>query len=90
MSLWDVVAWVIMGALVGWIASKIMGTDEEQGGLANVVVGIVGAFVGGFIMSLVNGSGADETDAFSIRSFLVALLGAVVVLFIYKMVARRS
>lgn len=90
MSLYDVIAWIIMGALVGWIASKLMGTDEKQGGVANIVVGIVGAFVGGLIMSLVNSSGADETDAFSIRNFLVALLGAVVVLFIYKQVSRRA
>jgi uncharacterized membrane protein YeaQ/YmgE (transglycosylase-associated protein family) len=89
MGLYDIIAWVIMGALVGWIASKLMGTDAQQGAGANIVVGIVGAFVGGFIMSLFDSGGVDETDAFSIRNFVVALLGAVVVLFIYKQVARR-
>ena len=47
MTLWDVIAWIIMGALVGWIASMIMGTNARQGGLANIIVGIIGAFVGG-------------------------------------------
>ncbi|MDQ2972874.1 MAG: GlsB/YeaQ/YmgE family stress response membrane protein [bacterium] len=90
MSLYDIIAWVVMGALVGWIASKIMGTDAEQGGLANIVVGIVGAFAGGFLMSLIDKPGVNEADAISWRSFLVALLGAVVVLFVYKAVSRRT
>lgn len=90
MSLYDIIAWVIMGALVGWVASKIMGTDSEQGGFANIVVGIIGAFVGGFVMNLIDSSGVNESDAFSIRNFLVALLGAVIVLFVYKALSRRN
>lgn len=88
MTLWDVIAWIIMGALVGWIASMIAGTNAKQGGLANIIVGIIGAFVGGFIMHLFGGSGANAADAFSWQSFFVSLLGAVVVLFIYRMVTR--
>lgn len=84
------IAWIVMGALVGWVASKVMGTDAEQGGVANIVVGVVGAFVGGWLMNMLNKPGVDEADAFSIRNFLVALVGAVVVLFIYKMVSKRS
>jgi uncharacterized membrane protein YeaQ/YmgE (transglycosylase-associated protein family) len=90
MSLGDIVAWIIMGALVGWIASMIAGTNEKQGAVGNIVVGIIGAFVGGFIMNLLDSSGASSTDAFSWRSFFVALLGAVVVLFIYKWVTGRG
>lgn len=90
MTLVDIIAWIIMGALVGWIASMIMRTNAEQGGVANIVVGIIGAFVGGFIMQLFDSSGASATNAFSWRSFFVALIGAIVVLFIYKSVARRS
>ncbi|MDQ3093663.1 MAG: GlsB/YeaQ/YmgE family stress response membrane protein [bacterium] len=90
MSLYDIIAWVVMGALVGWIASKVMGTDAEQGGLANIVVGIVGAFAGGFLMNLIDKQGANSADAISWRSFFVALLGAIVVLFVYKAVSRRA
>ncbi len=88
MGLWDVIAWIIMGALVGWIASKIVGTNAKQGGLANIVVGIIGAFVGGFVMHLFSKSGANASDAFSWRSFFVALLGAVIVLFIYRALTK--
>lgn len=88
MTFWDIVAWIIMGALVGWIASMIAGTNARQGGVANIVIGIIGAFVGGFIMHLIGGSGANATDAFSWQSFFVALLGAVVVLFIYRFATR--
>ena len=65
----------------------IMNTDKEQGLLANIIVGIIGAFIGGFIMHLLG----NETDfAFNISSFLVALLGAIVLLFIYKaLVGKR-
>ena len=90
MSLYDIIAWVVMGALVGWIASKVMGTDAEQGGIANIVVGIVGAFVGGFVMNLIDKPGVNEADAISWRSFFVALLGAVIVLFVYRSVSRRA
>jgi uncharacterized membrane protein YeaQ/YmgE (transglycosylase-associated protein family) len=79
-----------MGALVGWIASMIAGTNARQGAIGNIVVGIIGAFVGGFIMHLFDGSGASASDAFSWRSFLVALLGAVVVLFIYRWATGRG
>ena len=90
MTLVDIIAWIIMGALVGWIASMIMKTNAEQGGVANIVVGIIGAFVGGLLMQLFGTAGASATNAFSWRSFWVALLGSIVVLFIYKSVARRS
>ena len=90
MSLWDIVAWIIMGALVGWIASMIMGTNARQGGVGNIVVGIIGAFVGGFVMHLLDKGGANAADAFSWRSFLVALLGAIIVLFIYKALTKGN
>lgn len=80
-----IIAWIIFGALVGWVASLIMKTDEEQGALLNIVVGIIGAFIGGFIMSLFNGEGVT---GFNIPSLLVALLGACVLLWIVKLVRR--
>jgi uncharacterized membrane protein YeaQ/YmgE (transglycosylase-associated protein family) len=81
------ILYIIFGALVGWIASIIMGRNSQQGALGNIIVGIVGAFLGSWIVQLFGGAGASLAD-FSIRNFLVALLGAVVLLFIVNMVTR--
>jgi uncharacterized membrane protein YeaQ/YmgE (transglycosylase-associated protein family) len=81
------IVWIIFGALAGWVASMIMKTDAEQGAVANIIVGIVGAIVGGFLMQLIGGSGVT---GFNISSFLVAVLGAVVLLAVYKAVRKRS
>jgi uncharacterized membrane protein YeaQ/YmgE (transglycosylase-associated protein family) len=67
----------------------IAGTNARQGVLGNIIAGIVGAFVGGWIMSLFGTAGASASDAFSWRSFLVAIVGAVVVLFVWKAIAGR-
>ncbi len=77
-----ILAWIIFGALAGWISSIIMKTDSSQGPLLNIVVGIIGAFVGGFIM---NALGKTGVTGFDIRSFLVAVLGACIALGILKM-----
>ena len=76
------ILWVIFGALAGWIASMIMKTDAQQGMVANIVVGIIGAVIGGFVMSLVGGSGVT---GFNLYSLVVAILGAVILLWIVKM-----
>jgi uncharacterized membrane protein YeaQ/YmgE (transglycosylase-associated protein family) len=81
------ILYIVFGALVGWIASIIMGRNSQQGALGNIIVGIVGAFLGSWIVQLFGGAGASLAD-FSIRNFLVALLGAVVLLFIVNMVTR--
>lgn len=80
-----IILWIIFGALVGWIASLIMKTDAEQGSLLNIVVGVVGAVLGGWIMSLL---GYGGTTGFNLYSFLVALLGACVLILIVKAVRR--
>ena len=90
MTVGDIIAWIIVGGVAGWIASMIAGTNARQGVFGNIVAGIIGAFVGGWVMHLFNSSGASSTDAFSWRSFLVAILGAVIVLFVWKWVAGRS
>lgn len=77
--------WIIIGGLAGWVASKFMGTDAEQGVLANVIVGVIGAFLGGFVMNMVGGQGIT---GFNMWSFLVALLGAVILLWIIRLLRR--
>ncbi|HYE60275.1 MAG TPA: GlsB/YeaQ/YmgE family stress response membrane protein [Candidatus Kapabacteria bacterium] len=77
--------WIVFGALVGWIASKIMNTDAEQGAFMNIIVGIIGAVLGGWIMSFFGQSGVS---GFNIYSFLVALLGAIVLIALVRAVRR--
>jgi uncharacterized membrane protein YeaQ/YmgE (transglycosylase-associated protein family) len=84
---YGIIMWIVIGALAGWLASKIMGTDARQGGVANIVVGVIGAIVGGFLTQLAFGDSRSNNGF--IASLLVALLGSVVVLGIYKGVTRR-
>lgn len=72
-----ILGWIIIGALAGWIGSKITGNDKEMGAVKNIAVGIVGAFIGGFAMNLIGGQGVT---GFNLWSLLVAILGAVIFL----------
>ena len=85
-----IIAWLIFGGLVGWIASKIMGTDAQQGVLLNVIVGIVGALLAGFILNPMIGGGNIMAGDFSGSSLIVSFLGAVVLLAIVNLVRRGS
>jgi len=76
-----IILWIIFGAIVGWIASIIMSTNQQQGALLNIVVGIIGAVIGGFLM---NWLGYGGVSGFNIYSFIVAILGAIVLLAIVK------
>lgn len=80
----DIIAWIIFGALAGWIASMIVGTNEEQGAIGNIVIGIIGAFIGGFIMRSLGG----EVSGFNLASLIVAILGAVILLLIIRILGR--
>ena len=82
------IAWLVIGGLIGWVASMIMKTDAQQGIILNVVVGIVGAFLGGLLISPLIGVGTINQDNFSLPALLVSLAGAVVLLAIVKMVRR--
>jgi len=79
-------AWIIFGALAGWIASMIMGRNRQMGALANIIVGIIGAFLGGWIMT--NFFGAQGVTGFNLPSMLVAIVGAVVLLLIVGLFRR--
>lgn len=82
----DILLWIVFGGLVGWIASMIMGTDAQQGILGNIIVGIVGAFLGGLIM---NSFGQPGASGFNFYSFFVSILGAIVLLWIYRAITHR-
>ena len=80
--------WLIIGGIVGWLASLVMRTDGQQGILLNVVVGIVGAFLGGLLISPLVGVGTINGGAISIGSVLVSLVGAIILLAIVNLFRR--
>ena len=84
------IIWLVVGGLIGWVASKIMRTDAQQGVILNVVVGIVGAALGGWLISPLLGVGTINQGAFSIGALLVSLLGAVILLAIVNLFRRGS
>ena len=80
-------SWILFGALAGWLASIITGRNNRQGCIMNIIVGIVGAFIGGAVYGLL--TGGELTVSWSFVSFIVALLGAVVLLAIVNFFSRR-
>jgi uncharacterized membrane protein YeaQ/YmgE (transglycosylase-associated protein family) len=74
------VSWLIVGGIIGWLASAIMRTDAEQGTLLNIVVGVVGAFVAGLVLTPLLGIGTINEGSFSLPALIVSLLGAVILL----------
>ena len=79
------IIWLVVGGLIGWVASMIMKTDAQQGVILNVVVGIVGAFLGGWLISPLVGVATINQDAFSIGALLVSLVGAIILLAIVNL-----
>jgi uncharacterized membrane protein YeaQ/YmgE (transglycosylase-associated protein family) len=80
------IIWLIVGGIVGWLASLVMRTDAQQGILLNIVVGIVGAFIGGLILN----RGSINQDWHSPTAWIVSLLGAIVLLAILNLFRRGS
>jgi uncharacterized membrane protein YeaQ/YmgE (transglycosylase-associated protein family) len=84
------IIWIVIGGILGWLASLVMRTDAQQGMLLNVVVGIVGALLGGWLLAPLFGTGTINQNDFSISSLLVSFLGAVVLLAIVNLVRRGT
>lgn len=82
----NIITWIILGALAGWIASIVMGRNKKMGAIANIVTGIIGAFVGGQIMDFF---GAKGVTGFNLPSLGVAVLGAVVLLYVLGMIRGK-
>lgn len=82
----NLILWLVIGGVIGWLASLIMRTDAQQGIFLNIIVGIIGAFLGGLIFS----GGTINTYNFSLPSILVSLVGAVVLLGIVNLFRRGS
>ena len=82
--------WLVVGGVIGWIASMIMKTDAQQGVILNVVVGIIGAMLGGWLLAPMLGTGTINSNDFSLASLGVSLLGAIVLLAIVNLVRRGT
>ena len=82
------IIWVVIGDIIGWIASMIMRTNAQQGLLLNVVVGIIGALLGGWLLAPLFGTGTINQNDFSLGSLIVSLLGAVVLLAVVNLFQR--
>jgi len=86
----NLIIWLVIGGLIGWIASIIMRTDAQQGVLLNVVVGIVGALLAGFLLTPVLGRGTINSGNFSLMGLVISLLGSIVLLAIVNLFRRGS
>ncbi len=84
------IIWLIVGGVIGWLASIMMKTNDQQGMFLNVVVGIVGAMVGGWFISPLVGVGTINQDNFSLPALLVSLVGAAILLAIVSLVRRGT
>lgn len=82
------IIWLIVGGIIGWVASLIMKRDAQQGIILNVIVGIVGSFLGGFLIAPLLGSGTANSGDFSIMGLLASLIGAVILLAIVNLFTR--
>ena len=82
------ILWIIIGGLIGWVASIVMRTDAQQGIFLNVIVGVVGALIAGWIISPLVGIPTINQDVFSLSALLVSLLGAIVLLGVVNLVRR--
>lgn len=86
----NIVLWLIAGAFIGWLASRIMGTNSQQGLFLDIVVGIVGAVLAGWFLSPLFGIGTINQNNFSLPALMVSLLGAIILLAIVKLFRRRG
>jgi uncharacterized membrane protein YeaQ/YmgE (transglycosylase-associated protein family) len=84
------IVWLIVGGLVGWVASLIMRTNAQQGTLLNIVVGIVGAFIAGYVLTPVLNIGTINSGDFSLPALLVSLVGAIILLAIVNVFRGRG
>jgi len=86
----NLIIWLVVGGLIGWVASMIMKTDGQQGMILNVVVGVVGALLGGWFLAPLFGTGTINQNDFSVAGLGVSLLGAIILLAIVNLVRRGS
>jgi uncharacterized membrane protein YeaQ/YmgE (transglycosylase-associated protein family) len=85
----SIIAWLVVGAIAGFIASKVVPGDEGYGVLGGLIAGIVGAMLGGFLFGLLSGND-DWLTGINIGTILAAIVGAIIVVFVWNMITKRS
>ena len=86
----SIIIWLVVGGIVGWLASLIMRTDAQQGVVLNIVVGIIGALLGGWLLGPLFGTGTINQGDFTVTGLIVSLLGAIILLAIVNLVRRGT
>jgi len=81
------IGWIILGALAGWLASLINKTNREQGWIGNIVLGVIGAIVGGFLWNLITNS--DGSADFTLGSLIIAVVGALIVSYLFTLMTGK-
>jgi uncharacterized membrane protein YeaQ/YmgE (transglycosylase-associated protein family) len=85
-----IIAWIVLGAIAGWLAGLLVRGDEGMGVIGHIALGIVGALVGGFLANALGfGSGREGGDVVNLQSIIVAVIGAVIVVFVVGIFSRR-
>ena len=84
------IIWIVIGGILGWLASMVMKTDAQQGLFLNIIVGIVGALLGGWLLAPLFGTGTINQNDFSIGSLLVSFLGAIILLAVVNLLRRGT
>lgn len=82
------IIWIVIGGIIGWLASLVMKTDAQQGMILNVVVGVIGALLGGWLISPFVGAGTINQNDFSLPSLIVSFVGAIILLGIVNLIRR--
>ena len=86
----NLIIWLVVGGVIGWIASMIMNTNAQQGAILNVIVGIVGSVLGGWLVGPLLGAGTINQNDFSVRGLLASLIGAIILLAIVNLIRRGT
>ena len=86
----NLIIWLVVGGVLGWLASLVMKTDGQQGIFLNIIVGIIGALIAGFVIAPMFGTGTINTSDFSLAGLLVSFVGALVLLAIVNLFRRGS
>jgi uncharacterized membrane protein YeaQ/YmgE (transglycosylase-associated protein family) len=86
----SIIIWLVVGGIVGWLASLIMRTDAQQGVVLNIVVGIIGALLGGWLLGPLFGTGTINQGDFTVSGLIVSLLGAIILLAIVNLIRRGT